>query len=118
MLAVGESDDGSDPLVLEPFGEAAVAERVGPAEVAAISVQGGVQPRVDDHQPRASCRMSRKLNTRQRAALSAIGRAAAVAFGQGYGAIAFHAKQSSDGRRNQAYKSKYTGVETLHDRSA
>ena len=76
---VGESKDGSDPLGLEPFGEAAIAERMSQGEVAAFSVRGSVQPRVDDHEPRTSCRMSSKLHVRQSAALGAVGRATAVA---------------------------------------
>ena len=39
---VGKSKDGSDPLGLEPFGEEAIAERMGLGEVAAFSVQCGV----------------------------------------------------------------------------
>lgn len=48
---VGEPNDGSNPLGLESFSEATIAERMGLGELAAFSVQSGVQPRVDDHEP-------------------------------------------------------------------
>ena len=50
---VGESNDGSDPFGLEPGGEAAIAERMVLGELAAFAVHGGIQARINDHQPLA-----------------------------------------------------------------
>ena len=97
---VGEPNDGSDPLGLESLGEATIAERMRLGELAAFSVRSGIQPRVDDHEPRASCRMSRKLHVRKRAA--------AVASAQCDRAVASDAKEPSDGGINDADQSEHT----------
>src|SRR5262249_54827337 len=107
-------NDGCNSLGLKPFGEAAIPEWVGLGEVTAFALQGGIQPRVDDHEFRAGRRMGGKMHHWHCAAPGAIAIGGPTAGGQWDAAVALDREELSDEGSNDAEIPEHAVVKAPH----
>src|SRR5262249_34543658 len=99
---VGDAKDGCDSLGLEPFGEEAIPKRVGPGEVTAFALQGGIQPRVDDYKFRGGRRVGGKLHLWDGAPPGAVAIEGVAAVGQSDAAVALDPEEAPEEWTNNA----------------